>query len=738
MKKMESTSEVGSIFTRPSMLQMMQRVPSTTALHILWAVLFSFYGIAFADDGYQLWLKYPRVDDEERLKDYQRMISAIDVPGGSETCQIIRDELKKGLQGLLGKDVPFTMAIGTVNLLLVATPRSSEIVRRSEFAVPLESLGPEGYLIKSAETNGAKLTVIAANGDLGLLYGSFHFLRLIQTGQPLDHLDIVSRPRVQYRLLNHWDNLDGSIERGYAGKSLWKWGELPEQIDPRYHDYARTNASIGINGAVLNNVNANPSILRAEYLEKIAVLANVFRPYGIRVFLSVNFSSPISAHFDLEDNRKGGIGNLPTADPLNAEVREWWRKKVKEIYKLIPDFGGFLVKASSEGMPGPQDYGRSHADGANMLGEALEPYHGIVMWRSFVYNPEVDPDRTKRSYKEFVPLDGKFLPNVFVQSKNGPLDFQPREPVQPLFGTMPKTPLMLELQVTQEYLGHSTHLVYLAPMWKEYLQFDTYARGRGSTLALIVDGTLQSYHMTGIAGVANTGDDRNWCGHLFAQANWFAFGRLAWDHTLTPEGIADEWIRMTISNDSNVVRTVSSMMMGSWEACVSYMTPLGLHHIMQPDFHYGPGPGHDKGRVDWTSVYYHRADSSGLGYNRSSSSSNAVSQYHSPLRETFDNMNTCPEKYLLWFHHVGWDYKMKSGRTLWDELCRKYYSGTDFVDVMLNEWLSLESRRPGIDLEIFSHVKVKLEKQKVDAAIWRDNCLEYFKQFSRKPISTPR
>ncbi|MCC6397186.1 MAG: alpha-glucuronidase, partial [Bacteroidetes bacterium] len=483
---------------------------------------------------------------------------------------------------------------------------------------------------------------------------------------------------------------------------------------------------------VINNVNANPLILTPAYLEKIEALASVFRPFGIRVYLSVNFSSPIQARFEQEGNRRGGIGDLPTSDPLDADVRRWWREKADEIYRAIPDFGGFLVKASSEGMPGPQEYKRTHADGANMLAEALAPHGGIVMWRSFVYDAESDPDRVKRAYKEFVPLDGKFLSNVFIQAKNGPLDFQPREPVQPLFGAMPKTPLMLELQITQEYLGHSTHLVYLAPMWKEYLQFDLYARGPGSTLASVIDGTLRGYTMTGIAGVANVGNDRNWCGHLFGQANWYAYGRLAWDHTLTAEVIAGEWIRMTLGNTPSVVKTVQTMMMGSWEACVNYMTPLGLHHIMQKDFHYGPGPDHDTGRMDWRSTYYHRADSTGIGFDRSSSGSDAVSQYASPLRERFDSPDTCPEEYLLWFHHVGWDQKLKSGRTLWEELCRRYYAGTAYVDEMLRQWKGL---RRHIDPETFTHVKSRLMTHQRDAAIWRDTCLQYFQKFSQRPVA---
>ena len=702
-------------------------------LLFLFVALSSLCHTAFADDGYNLWLKYPKVDDKNRLKEYRQTISSIIVSGQSNTCRIIRDELKNGLSGLFGKDISFGNSL-KAGSLIIGTPRTSSFIKMMNAAVSFNKLGTEGYIIRSIKTDGKWSLVIGANNDLGLLYGTFHLLRLMQTHQSLADLDVVSKPKIQYRLLNHWDNLDGSVERGYAGKSLWKWDDLPEKIDSRYFDYARANASIGINGTVINNVNANPNIFKPEYLEKIAKLADIFRPYGIRVFLSANFSSPISSQFVLDDNRKGGIGNLKTSDPLDPEVKLWWKNKVKEIYDLIPDFGGFLVKANSEGMAGPQDYNRTHADGANMLAEALAPYHGIVMWRAFVYNADVDPDRVKRAYKEFVPLDGKFLPNVFVQAKNGPLDFQPREPLQPLFGAMPKTPLMLELQITQEYLGHSTHLVYLAPMWKEYFQFDTYTKGQGSTLASIVDGTLDHYQMTGIAGVTNIGDDRNWCGHLFAQANWFAYGRLAWDHALSSKEIANEWIKMTISNDSAVVSKVQSMMMDSREACINYMTPLGLHHIMQVDFHYGPGPQHNIGREDWRSTYYHRADSIGLGFNRNSTGSNAVSQYFSPLREKFDNINTCPEKYLLWFHHVGWDYKMISGKTLWEELCTKYYSGTKFVDDMIGTWSSLET---SVDPEIYSHVKAKLEKQKTDAAIWRDTCLNYFQKFSKKPIENP-
>jgi alpha-glucuronidase len=682
------------------------------------------------DDMYKLWLKYEKVDNPALLNEYRQLISYVSVQGNSETMDIIREELNRALSLLLKRKVRVTDSIAGDGTLIIGTPETSPVIKSLNISAELDTLGWEGYIIRAAEIGGKKAIIIAAGRENGLIYGTFHLLKLMQTQNSLKDINIAEKPRIQRRLLNHWDNLDRTAERGYAGKSLWKWDELPERIDPRYRDYARACASIGINGTVVNNVNASPLILTREYLKKAEALADVFRPYGIKLYLSVNFASPLRPD-SAEEGRSKGIGNLDTADPLDPRVREWWKEKVSEIYGCIPDFGGFLVKANSEGMPGPQDFGRTHADGANMLAEALNDYNGIVMWRAFVYEPDVDPDRAKRSYKEFVPLDGEFAPNVFVQAKNGPIDFQPREPVQPLFAAMPHTPLMLELQITQEYLGHSRHLVYLAPMWKEYLEFDTYARGSGSELAKIIDGTVQNYHMTGIAGVANTGEDANWCGHFFAQANWYAFGRLAWDHTLTAADIADEWIRMSVSDDDEVVDTIKSMMMGSWEACINYMTPLGLHHIMKEGYHYGPQPGHDKGRTDWTSVYYHRADSAGIGFDRSSSGSNATSQYRPPLREQFDDISTCPEKYLLWFHHVNWDRRLKSGMTLWEELCHRYYKGVDYVSHMAVKWESLKGK---IDNDIYLHVRDKLQVQLKDAAEWRDTCLGYFRKFSRKEI----
>ena len=684
-----------------------------------------------ADDGYNLWMSYRKLDDSAILKEYKQAFSSIVIEGDSETLGIVREEVKKGLEGLLGADVPVLSTLSKSAALVIGTSSQSQVIQELNFSNELTLLGRDGFLIRSVKVKGIPAIIIAANEDVGLLYGSFHLLRLIQNGQSLTDVNIHSKPRIQYRLLNHWDNLDRSVERGYAGKSLWKWDELPGTVDTRYKDYARANASLGINGTAVNNVNANPIFLTAKYIAKLKVLADVFRPYGIKLFVSIRFSSPLRPASN-RNSRRGGIGSLETADPLDPDVRRWWKEKIKEVYQSIPDFGGFLVKANSEGMPGPQDYNRSHAEGANMLAEALAPYGGIVIWRAFVYDADVDPDRAKRAYMEFVPLDGQFHNNIFVQSKNGPIDFQPREPIQPLFGAMPKTPLMLELQITQEYLGHSKHLVFLAPMWKECLDFDTYAKGQNSQVSRVIDGSLHNYPMTGIAGVANTGSDRNWCGHLFAQANWYAFGRLAWDHNLSSEEIAEEWIRMTLSRNDDVVKTVKSMMIGSREACVNYMTPLGLHHIMQAGFHYGPQPSYAKSsRLDWTSVYYHRADSVGLGFNRSSSGSNATSQYFPPWRQRFDKIETCPDEYLLWFHHARWDHKMQSGRTLWDELCYRYNIGIDYVKEMRRKWTTLEK---DIDPDRFSHVQEKLATQEKDAAIWRDTCLGYFQKFSKMPI----
>ena len=580
----------------------------------------------------------------------------------------------------------------------------------------VEKLGKEGYLITGNKISGVSIQALS---EKGLLYGAYHLLRLQQTGNDAGELNISESPSYDVRVLNHWDNLNGTIERGYAGHSLWKWEELPGVISPRYREYARANASVGINGTVLNNVNASPTILTEEYLQKVKVLADIFRPYGIKVYLSVNFSSPKI------------IGGLSDSDPLNPDVQKWWTNKVKEVYQLVPDFGGFLVKANSEGQPGPHDYGRTHADGANMLAKALKPYKGIVMWRAFVYDPNSE-DRAKQAYEEFVPLDGQFMDNVIVQVKNGPVDFQPREPFTSLFGAMQKTPLMVEFQITQEYLGFSNHLAYLAPMYKECLDSDTYCKGTGSTVAKVTDGSLIPAPFSAISGVANTGSDTNWTGHHFAQSNWYCFGRLAWNYNLTSEQIADEWIRMTFTDDKQFIEPVKEMMLASREAVVDYMMPMGLHHIFAEGHHYGPQPWHDRAqRKDWTAVYYHKADALGLGFDRTTTGSNNVSQYFSPLKEQFNNIETCPENLILWFHHVPWDYKMKNGRTMWDELCYKYDQGVQQVREFQKTWDRVEMY---VDKQRFGDVQSKLRIQSKDAVWWKDACLLYFQTFSGKPI----
>ncbi|RMH59141.1 MAG: alpha-glucuronidase [Bacteroidetes bacterium] len=676
---------------------------------------------ARAEDGYALWLRYPRVDDAALLAAYRATLAEVYVAGASPTMDAVRDEIRRGLRGLLGVEVPEVAAPTRAGTLLLGTPAASPLIAALALEDALQAAGPEGYVIRSVTLDaGRPATVVASHTDLGVLYGTFHLLRLLQTHHPIDDLDLVSAPRIQHRILNHWDNLDRTVERGYAGFSLWDWHKLPDYLDPRYTDYARANASIGINGTVLTNVNANAWVLTPMYLEKAAALADLFRPYGLRVYLTARFSAPIE------------IGGLDTADPLDPAVRAWWQARVDEIYRYIPDFGGFLVKANSEGQPGPQDYGRTHADGANMLAEALAPHGGLVMWRAFVYAAENPDDRAKQAYDEFVPLDGTFRDNVLVQVKNGPIDFQPREPFHPLFGAMPQTPLMMEFQITKEYLGFATHLVYLAPMWKEVLDADTYARGPGSTVARVIDGSLHGYDHTGMAGVANTGTDRNWSGSHFDQANWFAFGRLAWDPSLTAEAIADTWIRMTFTNDPAFVEPVKRMMLGSWEAAVHYMTPLGLHHLMGTGHHYGPAPWVDTlSRPEWNPVYYHRADSVGIGFDRTATGSDAVSQYAPPLDSIYGHLDTVPEKYLLWFHHVPWAYEMPSGRTLWDELALRYQAGVDTVRAMQATWAAVGHH---IDAERFEQVRVFLAIQEKEARWWRDASLSYWQTFSRRPL----
>jgi len=681
----------------------------------IYSFLFLFcVGILLAEDGSRLWLRF----EPQPLavsKQYKELIRSIEASPNSSTRQIAVNEFISGFQQMTGQ-----------TLLLSRNKRANRLIfernRRLNAA----------YTIQTRTYSEGKVTVISSPNDTGFLYGAFHLLRLIQNQENITRLNIREKPSFDRRIINHWDSIKGGIERGYAGNSLWNWDDLPEKLSPRYVEYARANASIGINGTVLNNVNADPRFLKHEYLVKTAALADVFRPYGIKVYLSVNFASP----------KDSIVGRLNTSDPKDPEVYQWWKEKVKEIYTLIPDFGGFLVKAKSEGQPGPQDSDstRTHADGANMLAEVLEPYHGIVMWRAFVYD-EKSIDRAKEAYDEFTPLDGKFRKNVIIQVKNGPIDFQPREPVSPLFGAMKKTPLMLEFQITQEYLGASKQMVYLAPLYEECLQSDTYAKGKGSTVAKMTDGTSFPQTITAIAGVANTGNDVNWTGHHFGQANWYCFGRLAWNHDLSSEKIADEWLKMTFSNDPNFIEPVKQMMLASREAAVNYMMPLGLAHLFAWGHHYGPEPWLDyeeisrfcnEPRRDWAPTYYHRADNFGLGFDRTTNGiSKAVNQYFSPLKDIYNNLETCPENLLLWFHHVSWNHRMHDGKTLWESLCYHYQEGVDSVRKFQKVWDRME---PYIDEKRFKDVQKKLKIQMQDAIKWKDACLLYFQTFSKQPI----
>lgn len=570
---------------------------------------------------------------------------------------------------------------------------------------------------------------ITASNPIGLLYGAYELIRLQNTdayntgsGNQQNFskaIDETEKPQVGLRILNHWDNLDGSIERGYAGKSIFKWeeiklgkngkgGSISKSLHDRLITYARANASLGINGSVLNNVNASPKMMTAEYINKVKIIANILRPYGIRVYLSINFASPMA------------LGYTKTADPLDKKVQQWWKKKAKEIYATIPDFGGFLVKANSEGQPGPGDYHRTHADGANMLADAVKPYGGIIMWRSFVYGANhKGEDRVKQAVSEFKGMDGKFRDNVILQSKNGPLDFQPREPYAPIFDNIKQTPQIAELQITQEYLGQSKHLTYLAPMWKEFFGF------------------VNPDRLVGISGVANIGDDANWCGHPFSQANWYAFGRLAWNPSLTAEEIAHEWLVQTYENqDEKFTKPVEMMMMTSREACVNYMMPLGLHHIFKFDHHYGPEPDGFIASypLEWCPVYYHKADAQGVGFDRSSKGTDAVGQYPEPYRSLYDNIETCPEEYLLWFHHVPWTYKMKSGSTLWQELCMKYNMGVAMVEVYRDFWHTTAKQYMKGHEQEWQHTDSLLNVQLENAKEWRNTCLKYFQTFSKMKI----
>lgn len=652
--------------------------------------LFLYGQVVFGQVAHKLWLQSTHANRVE-----------VSSNTNSETIAVATEALRQNWEG---------KADATVLLKVIKNP----------------SLKEGGFSIQQ--------NTVSANTDIGILYGVYELLRLQKMELPL--LEPINNPSYDRRILNHWDNLDGSVERGYAGHSIFWRKENPFEVTKKdvelWKQYGQANASIGINGTVINNVNTNPKILTTKYLSRAKTIADILRPYGMKVYLSVNFASP-----EL-------LSHLKTADPLNKEVIQWWNNKVKEIYKLIPDFGGFLVKASSEGQPGPQDFGRTHADGANMLADALKPFGGILMWRAFVYSPG-ETDRAKQAYTEFMPLDGKFHSNVIIQVKNGPIDFQPREPFSPLFGAMKHTSLMPELQITQEYLGHSNYLVFLSTLWEEVLKSDTYQLGEGSTVAKCTDGSLFDQPYTAIAGVANIGLDSNWCGHLFGQSNWYAFGRLAWNDTLSSQQIADEWLVQTFLPGSDSYTSgkpptadwkshflvpVRKMMLESREATVNSMTPLGLHHIMSANGHYGPGPWWaPKGvRPDWTRPYYHHAGKDGIGFDRTTSGSDAVAQYHAPLASIYNNTSTCPENLLLWFHHVPWTYHLKNGQTIWEGLCHHYDKGVKEVRHFQKTWQSVAGY---VDPARFAKVQSKLQKQLEGAQLWKDACIQYFQTFSQ-------
>ena len=668
-----------------------------------------------AENGYDLWLRYVPIKSTPLLVQYKKQIATPVVLGSSATAAAARKELATAFTGLTGNKYVVNSSIGSSSSFITGTLKSSAVLSALITKEELNRIGDEGFIIKAKPGK----TFITGNTDIAVLYGIFHYLRLLQTNQQVSNLNIVSVPKLKLRMLNHWDNLDRTVERGYAGFSIWDWHRLPGYIDPRYIDYARANASIGINAVSLTNVNANARILTTDFMKKAKVLADIFRPYGIKVFLTARFSAPIE------------IGGLKTADPLDLEVIAFWKKKTDEMYQHIPDFGGYLVKANSEGQPGPHEYKRTHAEGANMLADVLAPHGGVLIWRAFVYSHEIDEDRHKQANLEFVPLDGKFRENVIIQVKNGAIDFQPREPFHPLFGAVKQTNLGVEFQITQEYLGQATQLVFLSPMWEEVLRSKTFRPTPTSTVAGIVDGSDSGQKLTLMAGVSNIGTDRNWTGHLFGQANWYAFGRLAWDPYLSSAQIAEEWTKLTFGQNSENLVKIKEIMLDSHEAAVNYMTPLGLHHIMGWDHHYGPGPWVTGGRADWTALYYHRADSLGIGFDRTATGSKALDQYAPELIQAWSDSEQIPEKYLLWFHHLPWDYTMKSGKTLWEEIGIHYDHGVKSARKMKSTWESLNG---AIDPEQYSHVSQLLEIQVQEAEWWRNACLLYFQSISQRPF----
>ena len=647
---------------------------------------------ASAENGYDLWLRYRPVEKKSLRNHYASRFSKVYVQDDlGATGDAIKDELDRALSSMIGKNPEY-----------VAEKKDAKLIISSGDS-------GEGFLIKSKP--GTQVTEIIGEGPVGALYATYSLLHEMQMGKLLDNLDIERRPEISRRVLNHWDNLNGTIERGYAGYSLWNWERLPHDIDPRLIDYARANASIGINGAVVNNVNASARSLDRDWLVRLKGLADAWRPYGIKVYLTAKFSAPIE------------IGGLATADPKDPAVAEWWKKKADEIYTLIPDFGGFLVKANSEGQPGPQDYGRTHAEGANMLAEALEPHGGIVFWRAFVYRNDRAHDRIVSSYEEFHPLDGKFNDNVVLQVKNGPIDFQPREPFHPLFGGMDQTSVGMEFQITQENLGHAGHLVYLGKLFSEVLLSDT--DGNGKSVADV----LKSGKISAIAGVSNIGSEINWTGHPFGQANWYSFGRLSWNPEESPEDIAEEWIRLTLTDDDHSVKTIKDMMVMSREAVVNYEMPLGLNHIMNYATHNGPEPWHHD--PVWSAYDYHKVSCDSIGVDRTLRETRATAQYKQPICNKFNDLSLCPDEYLLWFHRLPWDYKMRSGRTLWHELVYKYNEGVTQVESMISDWDKVSAH---IDKDRHKRVAALLRLQLEEAKWWRDGCLLFFDSYARKGI----
>ncbi len=692
--------------------------------HIHIYLLLCFWGLSASlksQDAYELWLGYRPVENAALQAAYSRQLQHIYIAAeDSPILQNVRKEFQTALPKLLGLPAQFNQATAEQSGLILATRSGATAVLKELIDEKLPPENPEAYCLYPLKKGKKTQLLLLANNEQGLLYGSFHLLRLLQQHAPIDHFNLCEQAQLKHRILNQWDNLDGTVERGYAGFSIWDWHQLPDYLDPRYADFARANASIGINGVVITNVNAKAIVFRPDYLEKAAALANIFRTYGIRFYLTARFSAPME------------LGGLSTADPLDPAVQAWWKAKVAEIYTHIPDFGGFLVKANSEGQPGPQDYGRNHAQGANMLAKAVQAYGGIVMWRAFVYSEEEPEDRAKQAFNEFVPLDGQFEKNVLIQVKNGPIDFQPREPIHPLFGAMPQTPLMVEFQITKEYLGQGTHTVGLANMYEEVLQTDTYSQGPGSTVARIISGTLDDHSLSGIAGVANIGTAANWTGNLFGQADWYAFGRLAWNPNYKAKALFKEWSIATFGHQPKVLAVSQALLERSYEACVQYMTPLGLHHIMGPDHHYGPGPWiSDMPRADWTSTYYHKADSIGIGFNRTPSGSHATAQYTKTLARQYEDPSTCPESLLLWFHHLPWTHRLQNGQTLWEKICLSYQAGVDEIIALQQQWAGIEGL---IDEARFQQQAMHLQIQVKEAKWWRDACLSYFQSFSKLPL----